>query len=167
MQQPGAVGEGNGEPSSSGVVGSAPASSLLDQGQRNHEGTKPDCVPGVSVAVPVPGLKLTEAIFGSAPSVMQAAEASVVHHHLNNHHVDSTQKQNVDTSTPSSSRAAGVVEKRSDDMQMTDPFKRKRVSKRPIPTSTTRRQRQEDPSMISANTAGAAAATCVHDIFTS
>lgn len=51
---------------------------------------------------------------------------------------------------------------------MNDPFKRKRVSKRPIPTSTSRRQRQEDPSMISANSAGAAAATCVvHDIFSS
>ncbi|CAL8126786.1 unnamed protein product [Orchesella dallaii] len=181
MQQASVSGTTNeGNEAASSLVGSAPASSLLDA-SRSQESSK-------EVQDRSANLKVTEAIgFGSAPSVMQAtagAQYSEVFQTKGSResnlegtdslkHLCGTEStpssSSTDTSTPSGSRVSSGIDKRSDDVSqcsqsMNDPFKRKR-SKRPVPTSTSRRQRQDDPSTISANNAGATATCVVHDIF--
>lgn len=108
MQQPTSIGDGNEPSTSSNVVGSAPASSLLESSQVQERSKE------VSEGV----LGAEAASFGSAPSIMQADvnSSNNVKPTTGVEFLESTSAlSSTDTATPGSSRGSSGTEKRVED----------------------------------------------------
>lgn len=103
MQQPSSMSDGSEPSTSSSVVGSAPASSILDS-SHGHEVKH----------LPEGGLSVETVSFGSAPSIMQA-ESADIKPSVGVEFVESTSTSSAEAATPSGSRGSGVLDKRSEE----------------------------------------------------